>query len=227
MDSRNILRFLTELAENNHKTWFDANRSWYLDVKADFFDFTTRLIERVAAFDPRCEGLKVSDCTYRINRDIRFSNDKRPYKTHFGAFVCPEGKKSGFGGYYFHIEPAGQDYLNTHLLAIGAYCPDKEELQSIREEIYDNTADFKRNLAKAKGFDLSINEKLKKAPAGFPADFADIDLLKYKAYCISKPLSEKLLFSDNLLDEVCRQFKTGYEFNEQLNRAIEYAHQMR
>ncbi|MBP5318486.1 MAG: DUF2461 family protein, partial [Paludibacteraceae bacterium] len=70
-----------------------------------------------------------------------------------------------------------------------------------------------------------INEKLKKNPAGFPADFADIDLLKYKAYCISKTLSEKVLFSEHLLDEVCSAFKSGYAFNAQINRAIEYAHE--
>ncbi|MBO4371218.1 MAG: DUF2461 domain-containing protein [Paludibacteraceae bacterium] len=224
MDTHNIVRFLTELSENNHKTWFDQNRSWYQDVKADFFDFTQQLIARVSEFDLRCAGLTVSDCTYRINRDIRFSADKRPYKTHMGAFVCPKGKKSGYGGYYFHIEPTGQEYLNSHLLAIGAYCPNKEELQSIREEIFDNTADFKRNMAQAKGFALDSYDKLKKAPAGFPADFADIDLLKHKSYCLVKPLTGKMLQSEHLLDEVCEQFKLGHAFNEQLNRAIAYAH---
>ena len=104
MDASNIIRFLNELRANNNKNWFDANRKWYEDVKSDFFEFSKKLIIEVSKFDSRINNLDIKDCTYRINRDIRFSNDKSPYKTHFGTFICPKGKKSGFGGYYFHID---------------------------------------------------------------------------------------------------------------------------
>ena len=127
MNPQHIIRFLTELAAHNHKTWFDANRGWYQEVKAEFSEFTEQLIQRVAAFDPRCQGLTVRDCTYRINRDIRFSTDKSPYKTHMGAYVCPQGKKSGMAGYYFHLQAPDVDYLNGNLLAVGAYNTSKEE----------------------------------------------------------------------------------------------------
>lgn len=223
MNTHEILRFLTELSEHNHKTWFDANRDRYQAIKDDFSDFAEQLIARVGEFDPRCQGLTLAQCTYRINRDTRFSNDKRPYKTHLGVYICPQGKKSGYSGYYFHIEPTGQDYLQSHLLAVGNYCYSKEDLQSIREEIYDNPLVFQENLAKAHGFTLDNTDCLKKAPKGFPADWAYANLLKHKAYCLLKPMTDNQLHSANLLDRVTDDFARCYPFNEQLNRAIDYA----
>lgn len=227
MEPQHIIRFLTELSANNHKTWFDANRNWYQDVKAEFTEFTEQLIARIAAFDARCVGLTVRDCTYRINRDIRFSPDKRPYKTHMGAYICPQGKKSGMAGYYFHLQAPEVDYLSGNLLAVGAYNPTPEELHSIRQEIYDNTADFKADLTKANPFRLETgdNDRLKKNPKGFPDDFADMELLKYKSYCLVRDLPIEEIDPNDLLDWVTGQFKPTYDFNERLNRAIQYAHE--
>ncbi|MBP5260335.1 MAG: DUF2461 domain-containing protein [Paludibacteraceae bacterium] len=227
MNPQHIIRFLTELAAHNHKTWFDANRGWYQEVKAEFSEFTEQLIQRVAAFDPRCQGLTVRDCTYRINRDIRFSTDKSPYKTHMGAYVCPQGKKSGMAGYYFHLQAPDVDYLNGNLLAVGAYNPSKEELQSMREEIFENAEGFKADLAQAAPFTLEggLNDKLKKNPQGFPADFADMELLKYKSYCLAFELTDRQLAQEPLDAWVAGQFRRAYAFNERLNRAIQFAHE--
>lgn len=223
MDAARILNFLNALQTNNNKAWFDANRKEYETVKSDFHAFTEQLINGVESFDKRVSGLSVADCTYRINRDIRFSKDKSPYKTHFGAFICPKGKKSGYGGYYFHIQADGDEYLNNNLLAIGSYCPSPAELDSIRTEIYDNPENFIKALKAAKGFSFDITEKLVKAPKGYPADFKYMDYLKYKAYCIDMPLEKEILFSENLLDYVLQKFKSGYKFNEIVNKAIEFS----
>ncbi len=225
MDVERILRFLNNLQANNNKMWFDANRKEYETVKADFHAFTQELIYGVEKFDSRVTGLSIADCTYRINRDTRFSKDKSPYKTHLGAYICPKGKKSGFSGYYFHLQADGDDYANGNMLAVGAYCPTPAELESIRTEIYDNPENFVNALNIAKGFVLEDYNKLVKAPKGFPPDFEYIDYLKYKSYCIFYPLSKKTLQSDNLVNLVLKKFQSGYEFNETLNRAIEYAHE--
>lgn len=224
MNVKETLKFLNELSENNHKSWFDANRRRYEDVKEGFMEFTDKLIVGVAQFDARCEGLTRRDCTYRINRDIRFSNDKRPYKTHLGAYICPQGKKSGYAGYYFHLECLNRDYLSNNLLAVGAYCPDPRELDSIRTEIYDNPDLFLDNISAATGFALE-EDKLKRVPKGYPVDFRLAEYLKQKSYCLMKPLDDSILFSDNLENYVLGEFEKGYGFCEMLNRAIQFAHE--
>ena len=113
---KRVFEFLDALQQNNDKAWFDANKAWYLEVKNYFDGFVSELIERIEDFDDSIYGLNVSDCTYRIYRDVRFSKDKTPYKTHFCAYVCPKGKKSGFGGYYFHLEAEGGNYIGANLL---------------------------------------------------------------------------------------------------------------
>ena len=133
-----IIAFLDRLMRNNNREWFNAHKDEYKYVQAKFNDFALKLMESVAAFDPDVYGLELKDCTYRIYRDIRFSSDKRPYKNHFGCFICKGGKKSGNAGYYFHIEPVEADYIGGNILAAGMYAPTKELLEQIRHEIvYD------------------------------------------------------------------------------------------
>ena len=89
-----IIRFLEQLRRHNNREWFEANRLWYRDVKARFDGLVARLIDAIAAFDPSVAGLAVKDCTYRIYRDTRFSPNKEPYKTHFGAYFLSSREKS-------------------------------------------------------------------------------------------------------------------------------------
>ena len=102
---KQVVEFLTLLHENNDKAWFDSHKEMYKRALSCFEVFTAKLIDGIAAFDPSVRGLTVKDCTWRIYRDTRFSPDKTPYKTHMGAFVAPRGKKGGYSGYYFHVEP--------------------------------------------------------------------------------------------------------------------------
>lgn len=220
---KDIVKFIDELADNNNKAWFDANRSRWNEVKAEWAEWTEKLITGVAAIDPLVSGLRVSDCTYRINRDIRFSPDKRPYKSHIGAYVCPFGKKSGFAGYYFHIESHLNDYIGRNMIAAGAYCLPPKELESVREEIFDNPDAFIKALNAASGFDLSDNSRTVKVPKGFPADFKYVELLKYKSYSIGRSTPDDILFSEGLYDWVMENFTRCVEFNNILNQAIAYA----
>src|SRR5688572_25742185 len=103
------LRFLTALKKNNNKPWFDANRAQYEAARIDFSNFIQLVIDALQKSDTSITGLTARDCLFRINRDIRFSNDKTPYKSNFGASIKRGGRKSGFAGYYFHLEP-GQTF---------------------------------------------------------------------------------------------------------------------
>ena len=136
MFSTDIPGFLGELRKNNNREWFQANRKWYEQCRSEFEFFVTLLINEIGKFDRSIGALKASDCLFRIYRDIRFSPDKTPYKTNFGAYIAKGGRKSEFAGYYFHIEPG------NCMLAGGIYMPSKEILKAIREEIYHNTEDF-------------------------------------------------------------------------------------
>ena len=96
------LRFLKDLKKNNNKPWFDANRNSYESARRDFESFIQTVIDKFSKSDQSLAGLKAKECMFRINRDVRFSKDKSPYKTNFGASINKGGKKSFFAGYYFH-----------------------------------------------------------------------------------------------------------------------------
>ena len=128
---RKALDFLTQLAKNNNKPWFDEHKDEYKSAKATLDALALDFMHGVEEFDPRVSGLGIKDIASRIYRDLRFSHDKSPYKTWYGAYVCPNGKKSGMAGYYIHFEPAA----NTYFICGGLYNPTKEVLKSVREGI--------------------------------------------------------------------------------------------
>ena len=182
-----ILDFLSRLHDNNTREWFDAHRSEWAHVKARVAKLAEALIEGVSSFDPSVCGLRVQDCTYRIARDTRFSNDKSPYKNWLGIFVAPKGKKSGYAGYYLHIAPKADRLVGEHMLISGIYCPEPTLLRSVREEILDNGAEFTQAIRTAKGFRLNTDNKLKRLPVGFPADCEHAELLKQRTGASKSP----------------------------------------
>ena len=223
---KNVLTFLRELNENNNREWFTENKSRYLEAQEEFNRFTERLIDGLASFDPSIRGLTVKECTYRIYRDTRFSPDKRPYKTHMGAYICMHGKKSGFGGYYFHVEPEGLGGLiGGSLLSSGAYLPGPEVVRSIREEILDDGPGFVAALKKARGFRLNQESVLKRTPVGFPADSPYADYFRLKDFYLEKPLREEDILREDLLDLVLKGFRSTKDFLDRINRAIAYAYE--
>src|SRR5215471_17953348 len=132
------LRFLKDLKKNNNKEWFDSHRAQFDTAKKDFSDFIDEIIEKHSKKDKSIKALTAKNCLFRINRDIRFSKDKSPYKTNFGASINAGGKKSIFAGYYFHCEP-GQ-----HFAGGGIWMPMPTEIKKIRQEIDYCFDDFKK-----------------------------------------------------------------------------------
>ncbi len=220
-----IMSFLRQLQANNNTEWFHSHRAEYEQAKAKFNIIAERIISGVASFDPSVGALELKDCTYRINRDIRFSLDKSPYKTHFGVFVCPGGKKSGNAGYYFHVSPNEGSYPDGCMLAIGNYCYDKSVVQIVREDIEDEGEKFDAMIQTAAkyGFALDHSDDLKKVPRGFSSDSPYTDYLKLKAYCLWCPLSEDFVYADDMVERVLELFKVNKPFNDYLNRVIAYS----
>ena len=220
MLSKNLLEFLSDLKENNYKEWFHENKPRYQKLKKEFEQFVAHTIADIAQFDKSVQNLEPKHCTFRINRDIRFSKDKSPYKTNFGAYIVPGGKKSGNAGYYIHIEPG------SCFLAGGIYAPPADRLKAVRTEIYENIEEFKKIISDStftKHYPNLYNEgMLKTAPKGFPKDFEDIDLLKYKHYIAKKNVDDSIVVSDKFIGEVRNTFKAAYPLNKFINEGINY-----
>lgn len=218
---KEIIAFLDQLMRNNNRDWFNEHKAEFMEIQHRFHEFSLKLMEGVAAFDPDVYGLELKDCTYRIYRDIRFSSDKRPYKNHLGCYICKGGKKSGNAGYYFHVEPPEADYIGANILAAGMYAPTKELLAQLRHEIVYDGEMLEKAVKKAKGFVLG--GKLKKVPNGYPADSPYAEYLKLKDFSLCKNIPDDILIGDNdkLLDYVLKQFKTVKDYNHWLNEAAE------
>jgi uncharacterized protein (TIGR02453 family) len=205
-------KFLKQLAKNNSKEWFDENRKVYETSKAEFEQIVKSVIEKSAQFDKELAGLEPKKCLFRINRDIRFSKDKSPYKLNMGASINPGGKKEMGAGYYIHIQP-GKSFL-----AGGCYMPPPEVLAKIRQEIDYNTKEFKKILA-AKDFktyfkDLSDEEdKLKTAPKGYAKDHPELSLLQHKHFIVVHNLKDEQIMDKNFPTYAAKVFKATHPLN--------------
>lgn len=220
MLSKNILQYLSDLKENNYKEWFHENKPAYQVLRIEFEQFIAHTIATIAQFDNSVKSIEPKKCLFRINRDVRFSKDKSPYKTNFGGFIVPGGKNAGYAGYYIHIEPG------NCFLAGGIYMPPPDRLKAVRTEIYENAEDFKK-IINSKNFKKHFKEiasegKLKTAPKGFPKDFEDIDLLRHKHYTVAKHIKDDVVTSEKFTDEITETFKALYPFNAFINEAINY-----
>jgi uncharacterized protein (TIGR02453 family) len=213
-----ILEFLRELRKNNNRVYFNENKGSYLAAKGAFEEFVGGLIDDVVAFDDGVKYLSPQDCIFRIYRDVRFSPNKQPYKTHFGAYIAPKGgRKSVLGGYYIHLEP------DNCLLGGGIYCTDSPMLKKLRQGIFDNygdlmsivnAPDFKKNLK------MVSSESLKKVPAGFPKDFEGVEWLKYKNYQLWHPMSDDEMANPQARERLLDVFKAMKPFNDFFNSIL-------
>ena len=219
---KDIINFLEELAANNDRAWFEANRDRYKAVKSRMDAVAKDFIEAVAAFDPSVEGVQVKDATYRIYRDTRFTKDKSPYKTWFGVYVCPRGKRSGFSGYYMHVEPENDYYM----LCTGAYCPTPGEVKSIREEIMTEGENFVETIHAARGFEIDWTTAYKRMPQGWSADDPHSEYYRLRNYLLVKVVDRDYVLADDFISRAAAELSLTRPFNDTLNRAIEYAREM-
>ncbi len=214
--NKSTFSFLSELKMNNNREWFLENQLKYKEARFNFDTFIQKVIDGIVEFDPILKGLESKNCVFRINRDIRFSHDKSPYKANFGAFIVRGGKKNGekFAGYYLHIQP-GECFI-----AGGAYMPRTPWLSAIREKIDDQPEQFKKILKNKefiKYFKVLEGEKLKKPPKGFADDNPNIELLKHKSYLVMHYVSEKQIIAPDYYSHVTKVLKAMKPLNDFLN----------
>lgn len=221
MLSPQTLKFLSQLKKNNNKPWFDAHRAQYEAARIDFSNFIQLVIDALQKSDTTITGLTAKECQFRINRDVRFSKDKRPYKENFGAFVCRGGKKSIYAGYYFHCSP-GNSFVGG-----GLWMPDVTELKKVRQEIDYNWEEF-QSILKEKKFKKIYNGlykgddiKLSAVPKGYEKDNPAIDYLKLKSFIAETKLSDEELFKSSLHKKTVEAFKALYPFIQFINKTIE------
>jgi len=211
------INFLKTLEKNNNREWFHANKEIYNEAKAEFEDFVNHLIPLVADFDKTVVGTNAKDCIFRIFRDVRFSHDKRPYKTNFGAYINEGGKKSINAGYYVHLDPDG------YFAGGGIYMPPAPILTKVRTEIMQNVEEY-LSIIERKSFKSTFGEvegdRLKTAPKGFAKDFKHIDLIKLKSYTATSIFTEKEVLSENYMEKLLTVFKELKPFNDFLNHAL-------
>jgi len=214
---QSTMDFLSDLKMHNEREWFMKNRKRYDDAKSNFETFVQAVIESLAEYDPILKGLEAKSCTYRINRDIRFSNDKTIYKTHLGAFIVKGGKKNGdrFAGYYFHVEPGGNS-----MIAGGAYIPPMPWLTAIREKIDEQGSDLLKiieNKDFTGYFGKLEGDTLKSAPKGYSRDHPYIEFLKLKSYLVTKMISDREVVSRDCFDLVIMASRAMKPLNDFLN----------
>jgi uncharacterized protein (TIGR02453 family) len=214
---QSTMDFLSDLKMHNEREWFMKNRKRYDDAKSNFETFVQAVIESLAEYDPILKGLEAKSCTYRINRDIRFSNDKTIYKTHLGAFIVKGGKKNGdrFAGYYFHVEPGGNS-----MIAGGAYIPPMPWLTAIREKIDEQGSDLLKIIENKEFtgyFGKLEGETLKSAPKGYSRDHPYIEFLKLKSYLVTKMISDREVVSRDCFDLVIMASRAMKPLNDFLN----------
>ena len=220
---KEIISFLRDLSQNNNCEWFMANKARYTAVAERFNAIVDELIREIARYDTSVTGLTAKDCTYRIYRDVRFSADKSPYKTHMGAFICRGGKKSGYSGYYFHIGTGGEGYPAAHMLAAGDYCCDPKVLQVLREDIVGGGGDFDAIVQDARPiFELDREGALKRNPKGFEQETQYTEYLRLKAFCLVHTPSNDFMYADGLAQRTAALFESSKPFLDYINRAIEY-----
>jgi uncharacterized protein (TIGR02453 family) len=210
------LEFLNGLKFNNNREWFLKNQAEYKEAKKNFESFVQAIINELSGFDPSIRGLEAKDCVYRINRDIRFSNDKTLYKSHMGAFIVRGGRKNGdkFAGYYFHIEPA------QSIVAGGAYMPPSAWLSAIRENISDDPEEFMKIISDKdfiKYFGELEGEKLKTTPKGYASDHPQIGLLRFKSFLVTHDATDEMVLDPGYLRHVVSVFKAMKPLNNFLS----------
>jgi uncharacterized protein (TIGR02453 family) len=215
------LKFLTQLKKNNNKPWFDAHRAQYEAARIDFSNFIQLVIQALQKSDTTITGLTSKDCLFRINRDIRFSKDKTPYKANFGASIKRGGRKSGFAGYYFHLEP-GQSFIGG-----GLWMPEAPALKNMRQEIDYNWEEF-QDILKEKKFKATYKDLYKGAdvslsvmPKGYPKDHEAIDYLKLKSFIAETGIEDDELTKGSLHKKTVAAFEALQPLLNFINRTIE------
>ena len=206
-----ILSFFAELETNNNREWFEPQKKRFKALEAEMKQFSADLVEAMNEHDS-IDRYKL----FRLYRDVRFSKDKTPFKTHFGISFHRE-KPALRGGYYLHIKP-GDNFIAT-----GFWNPDKDDLKRIRKEMEIDAEEFRDIMAEPSFktvWGSLEGEEVKTAPKGFSKEDPNIDLIKKKAYLFTKRYSDKEVLSKNFLQQVNADFQAVRPFFDYMSSVL-------
>jgi len=216
--SNDFVRFFKELEKNNHKEWFDENRKRYeKEIKNPFKAFVGDLILAIQKFDPEIM-IKPKDAIFRINRDIRFSKNKQPYKTNVAAYISRISKKEQFPGYYVHLDAEGI------WLGGGLYDLSTENIYKVRQEILYNEKSLEEAL-NSSGFSEEFGSvqgkknKILKPP--FKEYAAEIPVLYQKQFYFMKQFPLNKITDEKLVQFCTSKFEKAYPVNRFFRLAVE------
>lgn len=220
MHLRDLTQFLAELSENNNRAWFVMNKPRYDILRVEFLELVTKLIADLGKFDPAVADCNPKKALFRINRDMRFSKEKIPYKTHFSAAINASSLKRPHQGggptYYFHINETG-----TLLIAAGEWMPPPERLRAIRQHVIDDAAGFTKLLKNKKlketYGELQEEGKLSRPPKGFDADVPHLEYIKLKNFIVWHELDVRKV--SDLGKMLASDFKDAYPLVTWLRQA--------
>ena len=218
MIQKTTIQFLTDLKKNNTREWFEANRKRYEAGKENIIELAAQAIKAIGAFDKDIAELEPKQCIFRINRDVRFSKNKAPYKNNMSLVVSKGGKKSETAAFYIHIEP-GQAFIGC-----GFWGPEAKKLASIRQEIDYNFKDFQKIIT-AKKFKetftdgLSTEDTLQRPPKGYDDQNPAVAYLKLKSFVAMKKISDAELQSKDFVKILLDTYKAVKPFIDFLNTA--------
>lgn len=208
------------LDRNNNREWFHQHKKEYQEALDLMHGFAGSLLQAISRFDPSVSELDPKETLFRIYKDIRFSKDKTPYKTHFGCWMARGGRKSTDAGYYFHMEP------DHTFMAAGVHSPPREQLHLIRQEILYRPEEYLKvtgEIASKGEFERGGEEdKLKTGPLGFPKDFKYLDELCYKHYIFTKGYENKAVLNSSFPGKLANDYRKLFPLVEYLNHAMSY-----
>ena len=209
---REVFSFFKRLSKNNNRDWFNENKPEFKELEKEVKQFYNQLYERLNVHD-EVDKLKI----FRIYRDVRFSKDKTPYKTHFGGSFHRK-KPELRGGYYLHIQPNNESFIAT-----GFWEPHKDDLFRIRKE-FEMDASEMRAIMNNKKFNSVwgnlVGDELKTAPKGFDKEHENIDLIRKKMYIFTRKFTDKEVSSQEFLDTVDESFKAIRPFFDYMSDVL-------
>lgn len=221
MLTKDSLQFLNDLKANNNRDWFLDNKKRYETFKKDYHQLIADFLDIMKPLDSSLEMLEPKKCAFRINRDIRFSKDKSPYKDHLGVWLSGGVKGKNRSGYYVHISQ------NASFIAGGCYCPEAGDLKKIRKEIAFFYEDLEEILTEKKfkkefgDFDRAEKNTLKNPPRGYEKEHPAIEFLKLKSFETSQKFEIKEVLKEDFVSKMSAKLILIKPLNEFINRALD------
>ncbi len=221
MLSQEAIQFIDDLKANNATEWMHAHKKRYEIFKKEYHAYIALLLDSMKPLDKSLENLEIKNCTFRINRDIRFSKNKDPYKTNIGVWMTTNKNRKNSPGYYIHFEK-GKSFI-----AGGIWYPEPNDLKTIRKEIEFFHEDLVK-IVQEKNFvkefsvlDYDENTVLKNAPKGFDPNHPAIEFLKLKSFTATQQIDDAAFSKENFADLISKKLIALQPLNKFLKRALE------